>query len=560
MFKWVDIEEVKKVLSYETIQDAEQNITSYEDPYLMYDGNWNRNAEDVGREFERKGLTYGRDSIHHWDKGYDGDYYGLTLNRAFPRHLKWIKMPGFKNVSTTYDDGSTYKGDAYYFNGVWLPHGIGKLNYKNGYVYEGDFLDGKEYGYGILIWPDGDFFKGRWVEGRKNGEGTMYVKTKGIEIIGNWVYNKKQGVGQLKLEDGTIYKGVWKDDTLNGKTVSELYTENKEKYMEWVAQSKIMSYVELDKPITGTNPHYLFFNEQKEGKIDSKWVFPLEAPYSFRHLYHDLKPSDTFKDVYSRWECTTNKQHAIEGMVSSLQLHEIKELLKRFNAKPEVRVENVDLFINFIKGVLRINYWNLQESLILKTMEEKHMTRENAIKYINPYSNDFIVESLRTTLTEYIEFNPFGTIVNKKRKLTPPYTAATDLMNPFKKDEALRWDEFLLIIMFFIKSLPISNQLSWAETYITSFAEAYDLKKCTFPNKIVTFNKKEKEGESPACANGSFYHTLISLYYTLFDTHPGLILDEASLIKALRSEVITELQHYREINPFDVDEAKQTEL
>ena len=83
-----------------------------------------------------------------------------------------------ENKKITYPDGTVYEGG-------WRqqePHGKGKIIYRNGDVYKGEF---------------GDVFKGGW--------------------RGRWEYGYKEGKGTMTYSNGDIYEGGWKDDKWHGK-------------------------------------------------------------------------------------------------------------------------------------------------------------------------------------------------------------------------------------------------------------------------------------------------------------------------------------------------------
>ncbi len=44
-------------------------------------------------------------------------------------------------------------------------------NYASGNRYEGEWIDGKISGYGILMYPDGDKYEGEWKDGKMHGTG-----------------------------------------------------------------------------------------------------------------------------------------------------------------------------------------------------------------------------------------------------------------------------------------------------------------------------------------------------------------------------------------------------
>lgn len=96
-------------------------------------------------------------------------------------------------------------------NGV--PHGKGKMIYDNGDVYEGEWFDGKENGYGIRY----AYFE---------DEGELHK-----EYEGEWKDNKREGLGISYYEDGNKeYEGSWKNDNINGHGI--LYSVYGYKYYD----------------------------------------------------------------------------------------------------------------------------------------------------------------------------------------------------------------------------------------------------------------------------------------------------------------------------------------
>ena len=66
-------------------------------------------------------------------------------------------------------------------------HGLGKLIYTNGHVYEGSWQKGKRHGLGKYLWPSGAYYEGAWFEGQK------------------------QGLGKYLMSDGRVYEGLWEE-------------------------------------------------------------------------------------------------------------------------------------------------------------------------------------------------------------------------------------------------------------------------------------------------------------------------------------------------------------
>jgi len=111
--------------------------------------------------------------------------------------------------------------------------GIGKYVYDNGYVYEGNFINGKRDGLGILTSPEGDKYDGMWKDDLIHGQGTyewadgskytgewkkgvqdgygIYFYTNGDKYTGYFVNNKFHGKGKYTWADGTVQEGIYEN-------------------------------------------------------------------------------------------------------------------------------------------------------------------------------------------------------------------------------------------------------------------------------------------------------------------------------------------------------------
>lgn len=49
--------------------------------------------------------------------------------------------------------------------------------FKNGNVYEGEYVKGKREGYGTYTFPDGEKYEGQWFQDQQHGKGIYYFRT-----------------------------------------------------------------------------------------------------------------------------------------------------------------------------------------------------------------------------------------------------------------------------------------------------------------------------------------------------------------------------------------------
>ena len=93
--------------------------------------------------------------------------------------------------------------------------------------YEGDFVDGKANGKGILTFADGHRYGGDFVDGKRTGKG-VYTWANGNRYEGDFVADKTNGKGIQTWANGERYEGDFVDDKRTGKGI--LTNANGERY------------------------------------------------------------------------------------------------------------------------------------------------------------------------------------------------------------------------------------------------------------------------------------------------------------------------------------------
>lgn len=66
----------------------------------------------------------------------------------------------------------------------------------DGLIYEGEWKNGRQDGFGVFAWPDGSKYTGEWREGKQHGHG-IWENGKVIHE-GIWEKGKRTGLGMLK--------------------------------------------------------------------------------------------------------------------------------------------------------------------------------------------------------------------------------------------------------------------------------------------------------------------------------------------------------------------------
>ncbi len=98
--------------------------------------------------------------------------------------------------------GQRYKGE-------WVNDhatGRGLMVFANGNQFEGTLVDGQPEGEGKLIYASGDVYAGQIRQGLPHGRGS-YAWTSGQRYEGDWVNDKPQGRGRMRFANGNQYEG-----------------------------------------------------------------------------------------------------------------------------------------------------------------------------------------------------------------------------------------------------------------------------------------------------------------------------------------------------------------
>eukprot|EP00547_Thalassionema_nitzschioides_P004547 CAMPEP_0194205718 /NCGR_PEP_ID=MMETSP0156-20130528/4933_1 /TAXON_ID=33649 /ORGANISM="Thalassionema nitzschioides, Strain L26-B" /LENGTH=775 /DNA_ID=CAMNT_0038932075 /DNA_START=51 /DNA_END=2378 /DNA_ORIENTATION=- len=111
-----------------------------------------------------------------------------------------------------------YEGE--FCQGKLLRDGRGVCLYQsNGTLYEGDFFQNREHGYGTLYTSDRSkkIYEGEWERGKFQGRGIYYYHHTDARFEGEFKENCRHGVGKYCLPNQSTYDGEWRDDTMNGR-------------------------------------------------------------------------------------------------------------------------------------------------------------------------------------------------------------------------------------------------------------------------------------------------------------------------------------------------------
>lgn len=110
-----------------------------------------------------------------------------------------------------------YNGDVY--EGTWMENtrsGFGKLRSSNGEEYEGHWLDDERHGRGLVRYADGSTFKGVFEHNKRQGPGILRLSN-GDEYSGSFLDDAMTGEGVMRYRNGDVYEGLWQEGRRHGE-------------------------------------------------------------------------------------------------------------------------------------------------------------------------------------------------------------------------------------------------------------------------------------------------------------------------------------------------------
>ncbi|KAJ1074503.1 hypothetical protein K5549_001198 [Capra hircus] len=166
------------------------------------------------------------------------DGYGIYVypNSFFRYEGEWRGGKKHGRGKLLFKDGSYYEGDfvdgeitgegcrhwtltGNTYTGQFVlgePQGHGIMKYQAGGHYEGELFRGLREGHGCLVDADGQVYWGSFHDNKRHGQGRMVFRN-GDEYEGNWVQDQRQGHGMLRLADGSTYEGQWHSGVFSGQ-------------------------------------------------------------------------------------------------------------------------------------------------------------------------------------------------------------------------------------------------------------------------------------------------------------------------------------------------------
>ena len=180
----------------------------------QYYGEWNQ-------QYNQK---HGR-GIQKWPDG--PTYYGQFRNDKACGKGRLIFKQGEEYEGDWADNKANgfgiYKSKEVKYEGKWKDDrqdGIGTETWSDGTSYTGEFKSGQKTGEGKFKYGDGSHYAGSFYNNQLHGKG-IYVWADGREYSGDWKNNRIEGEGVFKWPDGRKYIGHYKKDKKHGYGIFE---------------------------------------------------------------------------------------------------------------------------------------------------------------------------------------------------------------------------------------------------------------------------------------------------------------------------------------------------
>lgn len=148
------------------------------------------------------------------------NYVGGVILTKRPPGMNMKIKGNFENSQSSTTIGPAkikfYSGERYVgpCNSKYNAHGRGKFTFLDG-IYVGDFIDGKKSGRGRIDYADGCVYDGEFLDDAPHGKGIYTTTDKGI-YEGQLVCGHKDGPGKMTFANGDVYEGNFIRDRIEG--------------------------------------------------------------------------------------------------------------------------------------------------------------------------------------------------------------------------------------------------------------------------------------------------------------------------------------------------------
>jgi hypothetical protein len=164
------------------ISGLRQGFGIFQERDTIYQGNFVNNRKCGKGELFRKQISSDYSNPMIYEGNWENDFYHGSGTLYFHQTSN---SQGFKNYTGNFTQGK-------------MNDSQGRMEFQDGSVYTGNFIDGKITGYGKLMSKEGNIFEGSFIDGLKEGPG-FYRTWNGKELTGEWVNGSLQ-VGVMVAE------------------------------------------------------------------------------------------------------------------------------------------------------------------------------------------------------------------------------------------------------------------------------------------------------------------------------------------------------------------------
>ena len=187
--------------------------------------------------------------------------------------------------------------------------GYGRIEYRNGDSYEGDWWLGEYDGRGRKEYANGDWYYGGWEEGKMHGKGTFNLAAR------DWSKTPREqwSTGKDWTFEGTFAKdraieGIFKDGIQNGTKVTRLKFQKPVEMDRFWIQAKLSKD---DDEVSATERRAIILPED---------LYKSPTPPAQHHVTERKKLKDLKPLTPEQYEALRSKKEAVQDLLRQLRL------------------------------------------------------------------------------------------------------------------------------------------------------------------------------------------------------------------------------------------------
>ena len=157
-------------------------------------------------------------------------------------------------------------------------------------------------------YPNGDKYSGPFQGGKMNGENGKMLYKDGRKFIGDWKDGKRHGHGKMFFPDGRKFDGPWKADQMDGPSGEMTYPDGRSYRGDWKGNQKHgkgeHTYVEKEKEDKETRAKSVekHGGKEKKGKVNAMYAGEYKG-----NNKHGEGRFEFFNSAVNRWEVSRYK-------------------------------------------------------------------------------------------------------------------------------------------------------------------------------------------------------------------------------------------------------------